>query len=73
MQLESSKGCKNDYLQIRDGGDENSGMIGAYCGSDSPGPLISQGNQLFIKFVSDINVLAMGFEASYESMYTHNE
>ena len=70
MKLENSNGCKNDFLEIRDGGDENSDIIGTYCGSDSPGQLVSQGNQLYFKFVSDINKSAKGFEVAYESIDT---
>ena len=66
IKLEDSNGCKKDYLEIRDGGDKNSKLLGVYCGSNSPRKFVSNGNQLYMKFVSDMTVSSTGFMASYE-------
>ena len=67
-QLEDSNGCVREYLEIRDGGNEHDEKVGKYCGSGSPGQLISHGSQLYMKFVSNTSVPSIGFKASYEGM-----
>ena len=66
--MENSHGCVDEYLEIRDGGNEHDEKVGKYCGSGSPGQLISHGNQLYMKFFSNIQFPSIGFKASYESM-----
>uniref|UniRef100_A0A8C6PHQ8 Neuropilin n=1 Tax=Nothobranchius furzeri TaxID=105023 RepID=A0A8C6PHQ8_NOTFU len=65
--------CKYDYVEVRDGVDENGQLVGKYCGKIAPSPVISSGNQLFIKFVSDYETHGAGFSIRYEIFKTGPE
>ncbi|GFG35967.1 hypothetical protein Cfor_02931, partial [Coptotermes formosanus] len=63
--------CRYDYLEIRDGHDENSTLLGQYCGGQDqfPTPCItSQYNILWLKFKTDGSVSNRGFYANYSSI-----
>ena len=49
--IEGSYDCSFDYLEIRDGDNENSTLIGRYCGDPSliPAPIDSQMNYLWMR------------------------
>ncbi|XP_054027363.1 cubilin [Dryobates pubescens] len=64
--LEGNRRCTEDYVEIRDGGYETSPPLGKYCGSDLPPVIISHGNKLWIKFVSDIFGTRTGFSAEWD-------
>lgn len=51
---------------MRDGVDESGQLVGKYCGKIAPSPVVSSGNQLFIKFVSDYETHGAGFSIRYE-------
>lgn len=55
-----------DYVEVRDGVDESGQLVGKYCGKIAPSPVVSSGNQLFIKFVSDYETHGAGFSIRYE-------
>ena len=57
--------CQYDYVEIRDGGDLTSKMLGKFCGDALPGSIRSTGNQLFVKFHSDKSYSRKGFSASF--------
>ena len=59
-----------DYVEVRDGVDESGQLVGKYCGKIAPSPVISSGNQLFIKFVSDYETHGAGFSIRYEIFKT---
>ncbi|KAG7234218.1 hypothetical protein INR49_005495 [Caranx melampygus] len=62
------KQCENDYVEIYDGADERSSMLGRFCGSVAPSPLISSGSEVLIKFVTDDeNSDQAGFSVRYDS------
>lgn len=65
FQIETHDKCVYDYLEIRDGHDENSPEIGRYCGYKIPEDIKSSGNKLYVKFVSDGSVQKAGFAASF--------
>ncbi|PKU29868.1 hypothetical protein llap_19828 [Limosa lapponica baueri] len=50
----------------RDGGYETSPPLGKYCGTDLPPVIVSHGNKLWIKFVSDIFGTRKGFSAEWD-------
>ena len=54
-----------DYIEIRDGGDSNAQQIDLLCGDKKPDDIISTGNQLYVKFVSDFSEQQAGFAASF--------
>ncbi|XP_072174323.1 cubilin-like [Diadema setosum] len=65
--MEESTNCVYDYVEVRDGFNENAPFIGRYCQANSiPPPLTSSGNTMWIKFMSDGSVNAGGFRATYE-------
>ncbi|XP_056149933.1 neuropilin-1a-like isoform X2 [Lampris incognitus] len=65
--------CKYDYVEVYNGGDERSPMVGKFCGKIAPSPIISSGNQLLIKFVSDYETHGAGFSVRYEVFKTGPE
>jgi len=52
--------------QVRDGTGETGPLIGKYCGSTLPAPILSITNGLWIRFQSDSSVSRAGFRATYE-------
>ena len=54
-------------MEIRDGGTPDSPLVGRYCGQDLPPNYASTGNQLFIKFRTDVSINHAGFRAEYEA------
>lgn len=52
--------------QVRDGTGETDPLIGKYCGSTLPAPILSTTNGLWIRFKSDSSVSRAGFRAMYE-------
>ncbi|XP_077171498.1 procollagen C-endopeptidase enhancer 1 [Paroedura picta] len=58
--------CRYDYVAVFNGADrDDSRRIGKFCGDHSPSPVLSDGNELLVQFVSDLSVTADGFSASY--------
>ena len=50
-QIEDDSNCTRNYLEIRDGPDEDSYIVGRFCGMDSPGHRMSSKRHLFLKYV----------------------
>ncbi|XP_053186417.1 neuropilin-1a-like [Scomber japonicus] len=67
------RGCKYDYVEVYNGGDEQSPMVGKFCGKIAPSPIISSGTQLLLKFVSDYETHGAGFSVRYEVFKTGPE
>uniref|UniRef100_A0A8C4D9G2 Cubilin n=1 Tax=Dicentrarchus labrax TaxID=13489 RepID=A0A8C4D9G2_DICLA len=65
MNLESHSSCTFDYVEVRDGRTETDPLIGRYCGSTLPAPILSSSNFLWIRFRSDSSVSRAGFRAVY--------
>lgn len=63
--IESSWECKFDNIEVRDGPFGFSPLLGRYCGQHSPPDIRSSGRYLWIKFVTDGELEAVGFSASY--------
>ncbi|XP_016093659.1 cubilin [Sinocyclocheilus grahami] len=66
MDLETHSGCLFDFVEVRDGTGETDPLIGKYCGSTLPAPILSTTNGLWIRFKSDSSVSRAGFRAMYE-------
>lgn len=45
-------------------------MIGKFCGTEIPAPIISHGNQLYFKFISDSSRGGKGFEIEWDGAST---
>uniref|UniRef100_A0A4W4F6Q8 Cubilin n=1 Tax=Electrophorus electricus TaxID=8005 RepID=A0A4W4F6Q8_ELEEL len=63
MDLEFHTGCQFDYVEVLW---ETDPLIGKYCGSTLPAPILSTTNSLWIRFKSDSSVSKAGFRAVYE-------
>ncbi|XP_061111215.1 neuropilin and tolloid-like protein 1 isoform X1 [Conger conger] len=63
--IEPSWECKFDHIEVRDGPFGFSPIIGRYCGQESPLYVRSSGRYLWIKFVADGELEAIGFSARY--------
>lgn len=65
FETENHESCVYDYLEIRDGHNANSPLIGKYCGYRIPPDFRSSSNKLMVKFVSDSSVQKAGFSATF--------
>ncbi|XP_070708966.1 cubilin [Pempheris klunzingeri] len=65
INLESHSSCAFDYVEVRDGRMETDALIGKFCGSSLPAPIVSSTNFLWIRFRSDSSVSRAGFRAVY--------
>lgn len=65
--LESHDSCAYDYVEVRDGENLNSELIGKFCGNRAPDLVLSSGSSIIVKFVSDSDVNRGGFYASLRS------
>lgn len=54
-----------DFLEFRDGHDDNARLIGKYCGYKIPQGIKSTTNELQIRFKSDGSVQKAGFSARF--------
>jgi len=63
--LETDSACSNDYLEIYNGPNISSPLIGIFCGSNSPGHVqaTDPSGALTFKFHSNASVTAAGWEA----------
>ena len=57
--------CRTDFIEIRDGVDENSKLLGKYCGHHKPLDIKATGNQMYIKFTADGSVEESGFNVTF--------
>lgn len=65
LDVEAQQECGYDHLEIYDGKDAKAPTLGRFCGAKEPEPLLSSGNKMFLKFVSDNSVQKKGFEATH--------
>ncbi|NWJ10441.1 BMP1 protein, partial [Crypturellus undulatus] len=65
LDIEAQQECAYDHLEVFDGPDAQAPALGRFCGAKEPAPLLSSGNRLFLKFVSDSSVQKKGFEAAH--------
>lgn len=65
FEIENHDDCMYDYLEIRDGPEATSPLLGRYCGYRSPDALKSTGNSVWMKFASDGSVQKAGFSLDY--------
>ena len=65
IRLHDLDGALSYLLQVYDGPNDTSSMIGAHCGNILPPSALSSSNNVFIKFVSDESNTGSGFTISY--------
>ena len=63
--LENQPECEYDHVDVHDGQDQTSDLLGRYCGDDIPEELTTTGSDMFIKFESDKSVQKNGFRGSH--------
>ncbi|XP_029168402.1 cubilin-like [Nylanderia fulva] len=66
--LEPSSSCQFDFVEIYDGPNRLSQLLGRYCGSDMPPAIKSNSNTLVVVFKSDWSYEMEGFTLSYETL-----
>ena len=68
--VEGSWNCRYDFLEIRDGDNQNSTVLGRYCGDSSLAPdlVTSSYNYLYLTFVTDGSVQNRGFILNYTTI-----
>jgi tolkin protein len=65
FELESHQECTYDHIVLYDGDTQDSQMLGKFCGSKIPYPIIATSNQLLMIFKSDASVQRKGFTAAH--------
>lgn len=65
--LEESKNCTADYVEIRNGKNINAPLIAKYCGKTLPGTIEASTQSLYIVFHSDELAAFKGFKAQWSS------
>ncbi|KAJ3611585.1 hypothetical protein NHX12_021600 [Muraenolepis orangiensis] len=64
--VERDNYCRYDHVSIFNGPEINDARkIGKFCGDSPPAPVLSEGNQLLVQFLSDLSLTADGFIAHY--------
>ena len=53
--IQDSPSCASSYLEVRDGDDSNSTLVGRYCGSTAPPVVTSSTNTLYIRLYTSPN------------------
>lgn len=67
MDIESQPECAYDHLEVYDGRDSKAPVLGRFCGSKKPEPVLATGNRMFLRFYSDNSVQRKGFQASHST------
>ncbi|XP_020919939.1 cubilin-like [Sus scrofa] len=65
--LEDSGGCTRDFLEVRNGSESTSPLLGKYCGTLLPNPIFSQSRDLYLRFKSDSATSGRGYEIIWTS------
>jgi tolkin protein len=65
FEVENHDTCVYDYVEVRDGSDPGSPLLGKFCGYRIPQDVRSSSNLLYVKFVSDGSVQKEGFAATF--------
>ncbi|XP_037693302.1 cubilin [Choloepus didactylus] len=65
--LEASSECDHDFLEVRDGRDSSAPSLGRLCGARLPDPVFSLGSSLRLRFRSDGQLPARGYDAVWTS------
>nr|CAH8868680.1 unnamed protein product [Trichobilharzia regenti] len=68
FELEPHQQCIYDQVIAYDGPTNTSAVLGQYCGSHKPGPIIASRNQLLLTFNSDSSVQRKGFRAQHTTI-----
>lgn len=67
IDIESQPECAYDHLEVYDGRDAKAPILGRFCGSKKPEPVVATGSRMFLRFFSDNSVQKKGFQASHST------
>lgn len=67
MDIESQPECAYDHLEVYDGRDAKAPVLGRFCGSKKPEPVLATGSRMFLRFFSDNSVQRKGFQATHST------
>nr|XP_012218853.1 PREDICTED: cubilin-like [Linepithema humile] len=65
--LSYSKNCEKEYIEIRDGGTDNSRLLGKYCTDVAPSSMSTIGNMIYVYYYTELSEPKNGFKASIVS------
>ena len=63
--VEESKDCDYDKVEIYDGNSTDAELISTLCGASLPNDIISSGNTVYVQFTSDETSNYAGFRIQY--------
>jgi len=63
--VENHDHCVYDFVEVRDGHEDSSRLLGKFCGHRMPSDVKSTTNKMYVKFVSDASVQKGGFAAVF--------
>ncbi|XP_028974037.2 dorsal-ventral patterning tolloid-like protein 1 [Esox lucius] len=67
FEIEQHQECAYDHLEAFDGDSDSAAILGRLCGSQTPEPLVSTGNKMYLRFISDASVQRKGFQATHST------
>ncbi|XP_003449738.1 dorsal-ventral patterning tolloid-like protein 1 [Oreochromis niloticus] len=67
FEIEQHQECAYDHLEAFDGDSDTAAILGRLCGSKIPESLVSTGNKMYLRFISDASVQRKGFQASHST------
>ncbi|OWK07527.1 hypothetical protein Celaphus_00008538, partial [Cervus elaphus hippelaphus] len=67
FEIEQHQECAYDHLELYDGPDSQAPVLGRFCGSKKPDPVVASGSSLFLRFYSDASVQRRGFQAVHST------
>ncbi|XP_063261858.1 tolloid-like protein 2 isoform X3 [Prinia subflava] len=67
FEIEQHQECAYDHLEMYDGPNSKSPVLGRFCGSKKPDPVVASANKMFLRFYSDASVQRRGFQAKHST------
>ncbi|XP_072240945.1 dorsal-ventral patterning tolloid-like protein 1 isoform X1 [Leuresthes tenuis] len=67
FEIEQHQECAYDHLEAFDGDSDTAAILSRLCGSKIPEPLVSSGNKMYLRFISDASVQRKGFQATHST------
>jgi len=65
--MEPHQECAYDHIAIYDGDSPDSIILGRFCGTKEPYPILATSNQMYMAFKSDASVQRKGFLATHST------
>uniref|UniRef100_A0A8C5GVT5 Metalloendopeptidase n=1 Tax=Gouania willdenowi TaxID=441366 RepID=A0A8C5GVT5_GOUWI len=67
FEIEQHQECAYDHLEAFDGDSDVAAILGRLCGNKIPEPMVSTGNKMYLRFISDASVQRKGFHATHST------